>query len=186
MGYTHYFTFKVPKGIKAAKLEADYQAAILECAKVAKAFNQECSDKGLTDARLAGYTAHTKIGQYGGIELNGKGELAHESFTLREHFKQNLDGFGNGFAFCKTARKPYDTVVVACLSILKYRLGDAIEVSSDGEAGDWVNGVLLARRTLKRKVPNPIGKASSKSKPKENKSNQTEVQVIIFKTRRAR
>lgn len=150
MGYTHYFGFKVPKGIKAAKLEATYQLAIQECAKVARMYNKECAEKGLTHFRLSGYTAHTKSGQYGGIQLNGKGEYSHEAFELREHFKQNV------FGFCKTARKPYDTVIVACLAILKYRLGEAIDVSSDGRTDDWNEGVLLARRVIKRKVPNPI------------------------------
>lgn len=65
MGYTHYFSFKVPKGVKAAVLEATYQAAIRECSKVAKVYNKECNAKGLTDARLSGYTAHAKIGEYG-------------------------------------------------------------------------------------------------------------------------
>lgn len=181
MGYTHYFTFKVPKGIKAATLEANYQAAILECAKVAHEYNAECADKGLTDARLAGYTAHTKLGAYGGVELNGKGDLGHEFFTLREHFKQNLEGFGGGFHFCKTARKPYDTVIVACLAILKYRLGNAIEVSTDGQAGDWVNGVLLARRVIRRKVPNPIAKVKA-SVPETNSSKGARFE---FKIRRS-
>lgn len=180
MGYTHYITFKLPKGTKAATLEANYQTAILECARVAHAYNAECSDKGLTDARLSGYTAHTKVGQYGGIELNGKGDLMHETLTLREHFKQNFEEFGNGFAFCKTARKPYDTVVVACLAILKYRLGNAVEVSSDGTAGDWVNGVLLARRVIKRKVPNPL---STRTKAKKSSSKP---QTFEFKVRAKR
>ena len=181
MGYTHYLEFKIPKGTKAAKLEENYQKAILECSKVAKAYNAECAEKGLTDARLSGYTAHTKPGQYGGIELNGKGDLGHESFTLREHFKQNFEGFGNGFSFCKTARKPYDTVIVACLAILKYRLGNAITVSSNGSPGDWVNGVLLARRVIKRKVPNPLSVKETKPKDKNTKP-----QVFEFKVRAKR
>lgn len=170
MGYTHYYTFKVPKGIKATKLESAYQAAILECARVAHAYNAECSGKGLTDARLSGYTAHTKLGEYGGIELNGKADLAHEPLVLREHFKQNIEG--SGFGFVKTARKPYDTVIVACLAILKYRLGDAIDVASDGTAGDWVNGTLLARRVIKRKVPNPMS-TRTEAKAKGTAKGQT-------------
>ena len=59
--------------------------------------------------------------------------------------------------FCKTAYKPYDIVVTACLVILQYRLGDAIQVSSDGGAVDWVAGVNLARSVIRCKVPNPIG-----------------------------
>lgn len=155
MGYTHSFAFKVPKGIKAAKLESAYKSALVECARIARAYNRECEAQGLDYARLSGYTAHTKPGTYGGLQVNGKGEYAHEPFELREHFKQNVDSLG--IAFCKTNSKPYDTVVTACLAVLKYRLGDAISLNSDGTAGDWISGVLLARRVLRRKVPNPIG-----------------------------
>ena len=41
------------------------------------------------------------------------------------------------FDSCKTARKPYDIVVCCLLVILKYHLGNMIEVSSDG--ADWTN-----------------------------------------------
>lgn len=50
----------------------------------------------------------------------------------------------------------YDVVVVACLAALKHRLGDAIEVLSDGNTADWQTGVHLARVILKRKIQNPI------------------------------
>lgn len=150
MGYTHYFEFRKPKGIKAKDIERRYQSAIKECAKVALFWNAYCEHNGDDASRLSGYTAHTKPGTYGGIELNGKGENAHESFNLREHFKEN------NFGFCKTAQKPYDAVIVACLAILKYRLGNAIEVSSDGRPIDWEYGVKLASSVLRRNVPNPI------------------------------
>jgi hypothetical protein len=158
MGYTHYWTFRIPRGEKHPALEKKYQLALKECAKVAHVYNEECNMRGEDWARLSGYTAHTPIGTYGGVLINGKESNAHESFELREHFKQNFEGFGGGFSFCKTARKPYDIVVTACLAILKYRLGNAIEVSTNGESMDWIDGILLARRAIKRKVPNPVSK----------------------------
>ena len=150
MGYTHYFEFHKPKGIKAKDIERRYQSAIKECAMVALFWNEYCKRFWIDESRLSGYTAHTKPGTYGGIELNGKGENAHESFNLREHFKENK------FGFCKTAQKPYDAVIVACLAVLKYRLGDAIAVSSDGRAIDWEYGVKLACSALRLNIPNPI------------------------------
>jgi hypothetical protein len=167
MGYTHYFEFKVPKGVRAAHLEESYRNALIECARIARRYNEECAAKGLEFARLSGYTAHTRPGAYGGLQLNGKGEYAHEPFELREHFKQNIDGV----SYCKTDGKPYDTVIAACLAVLKYRLGDAIDVRSDGNAGNWVDGVLLARRVLRRKVPNPIGNMPRKDKLRTFKVN---------------
>lgn len=148
MGYTHYWTFKKDKTKTAKEVEELYQKAIKECQMIAVKYNEECED---SDARLSGYTAHSKVGSYGGLKINGKEENAHEDFCFREHFSEN-----ESFDFCKTARKPYDIVVTACLAVLKYRLGDSISVSSDGCVSDWNAGIELARRIIKRKIKNPI------------------------------
>jgi len=150
MGYTHYWSFNKLKGITAAELETKYLQALAECNRVARHWNTEIAVKGssLDSHRLSGFSAHTD--KYGGFEINGKGDNAHETFSLREHFSENEP------SFCKTARKPYDTVVTACLAVLKYRLGDAIDVTSDGTADDWADGVILARHVLSRAIPNPM------------------------------
>lgn len=152
MGYTHYWNFsKAPKG-EAARVESAYKAALVECARVIRAYNAHCESIGYDDGRLSGYSAHSKPGQYGGLNVNGKGDLAHETFAMREHFSEN-----ESFGFCKTARKPYDAVITACLAILAYRLPGLISVSSDGRAKDWETGVKLARNVLKRKgIKNPM------------------------------
>jgi hypothetical protein len=72
------------------------------------------------------------------IRFNGIGELGHETFGFRT-------GAPDPFGFCKTARKPYDDVVMRVLLVLAcYRPG--FELSSDGafdhewiEALDWFN-----------------------------------------------
>ena len=149
MGYTHYWSFNKPKKGKAQDVEKLYQQAIKDCQKVIAFYQRQCKKLDMPEDRLSGYSAHTA--NYGGIFFNGKQELAHEDFCLREHYSQNED-----FNFCKTARKPYDVVVTACLAILKYRLGDNIEVSSDGNFPDWEYGTELARKVLRRKIKNPI------------------------------
>jgi len=146
MGYTHYWTFKKPAKGQAAKTEQLYQKAIRDCQLLIRAFYNE-------HGGLSGYSAHTKLGAYGGILVNGKGDDGHEDFSLREHYSQNLE---QNFNFCKTAQKPYDVVVVACLAILKHRLSDLIEVSSDGDNSEWTDGVILARQVTKLKIKNPI------------------------------
>jgi len=135
MGYTHYWTFTSNRG-KTAQMEKKYQVAIKKCAKVIRAYSTEFGG-------LSGYTAHDKTGRYGGLKVNGSREYAHEDFAMREHLSEN-----ESFGFCKTAQKPYDTVVVACLIILKHCLGDSIEVSSDGNASEWANGLTLAKQVL--------------------------------------
>jgi len=155
MGYTHYWTFKPAARGEASQVEAAYQTAVRDCQRIILAYQKE-------NGGLSGYSAHTKLGQYGGIKLNGKGDDGHEDFFLREHFSQNLDQVyglgGGGFNFCKTAQKPYDVVVVACLCVLAYRLGDNVKVSSDGSVSDWAEGLELARRVLKRKIKMPFSK----------------------------
>jgi hypothetical protein len=143
MGYTHYWSFKKPRGITTAHLEHEYQRALLQCARLIKKLKRDGME-------LSGYTAHTKLGQYGGLKVNGKGDDGHEEFSLREHFAQNDRDF------CKTNQKPYDLAVTGCLVILKDILGDAITVSSDGRPSDWIQAVTLARQVLRRRVSNPI------------------------------
>ena len=143
MGYTHYFTFNKTK-TPAAKVEKQYQLAVGHCQKLVRSYYKQFGG-------LSGYSAHTKQGAYGGLLVNGKGDEGHEEFSLREHFKQN-----EGFNFCKTARKPYDLVIVGCLAILKHYLKDAIDVSSDGDCFDWNEGVAYAAQVTNLSLDNPI------------------------------
>jgi hypothetical protein len=74
------------------------------------------------------------------IRFNGKGEEGHETFILTRE-RQELESWmlsKNPFAFCKTARKPYDLAV--CLVLLSAFMiaPEVLEISSDGEwEGDW-------------------------------------------------
>lgn len=74
------------------------------------------------------------------------GDCSHETFgvsrILGKDAHVTADGF---FDCCKTAYKPYDIVVTACLIVLKYYLGDSIRVSTDGEANDWADGIQLCK-----------------------------------------
>lgn len=147
MGYTHYWSFKKPKSIKGThqEIEAKYQLAVRQCQRIVKAYNKDIKAKDSKHSdRLSGYSAHTKVNDYLGLAFNGTQDLSHETFILRDHWSANDD-----FNFCKTAQKPYDIVVVACLVTLQYYLGDLIEVSSDGNASEWVDGLKLARKVLK-------------------------------------
>jgi hypothetical protein len=142
MGYTHYWSFKASRG-DAKQVEAKYQRAVKACDKVVKFYSK-------LNGGLSGYSAHAK--GYGGINVNGSGDDGHETFILREHYSQNEAG-----NFCKTAQKPYDIVVVACLIILQHYLGTNIEVGSDGDVSEWHDGMQLAQKIsgLKTlKVPN--------------------------------
>ena len=144
MGSSHYFEINEIKGMAKVN-EMRYKRAIQDCQRIVRTYYKKYGG-------LSGYSAHTVIGQYGGLSVNGKGQLAHEDFTLREHFNQN-----KGFNFCKTDDKPYDLVVTACLAVLAHRLGDAFKVSSDGNAKHWTKGVAYARKVTGLAIKNPIG-----------------------------
>lgn len=157
MGYTHYWTFSAsPHTQRAAVLEAQYQKAILECQKVVLRLAEHNRDT-LGSSWMSGFTAHCKPGKYGGLGIGPTRAESGELFGMREHFSENKLN-----DFCKTHRSVYDTAVVACLAILKYRLKDNFSVSSDGDSEDWEAGVELARHVLRRKVPNPILRTRNK------------------------
>lgn len=153
MGYTHYWTFKPIKRGETAKINKAYKMAIRKCQELLVYWNEMHAYE--PNMRLAGYAAHVKPGLYGGLNFNGAREMAHENFLIREHYKQNLER--DYFGFCKTVRKPYDTVVVACLVILKHYLGDQISVASDGSLSDWAPGTGLVQAFLNNpNIKNPI------------------------------
>lgn len=151
MGYTHYWTFKKIDKKNAQKIEERYQLAIRQCQRVIRHWNSVVKkiDKE-SSHRLAGYSAHTIVGKYKGVSFNGTQEWGHENFTLPESFPLNGE-----FNFCKTNRKPYDTVVIACLIVLDHYLKDQIKVSSDGDTSDWTSGIFLVRSALRIKITNP-------------------------------
>lgn len=68
------------------------------------------------------------------IVFNGIGEDGHETFWV--------DRSEHGFGFCKTARKPYDEIVVACC-IAGVESGVFNEWSSDGDDKDHADGKIL-------------------------------------------
>ena len=116
MGYTHYWT--LGNGIEQADWDKFLVGArqIIETADAAGIALQDDS---------AGAA----------IFINGVGANAHESFVITSE--------DVGFNFCKTAQKPYDTVVTAILIHLKQSLGSLVVVTSDGSWNDWSDGRLL-------------------------------------------
>lgn len=82
------------------------------------------------------------------VRFNGVGDEGHETF----YFEKEKTGFN----FCKTAQKPYDIVVVACLIYAKICFGDKIRISSDGEVKNW-NGEIEAWQDGKKLFEKAIG-----------------------------
>lgn len=116
MGYTHYF-----KGLKSNEFIADALEQIVEKAREHGIFVGD------------GWGIGAPIISADEIAINGDASkgLDHETFYLSDD---------DGFNFCKTARKPYDAVVVATLvyAIVGEHEG-AENICSDGTWEDWVD-----------------------------------------------
>lgn len=135
MGYTHYW-YADKKNIDSQQ----YAAALKDIAKIVT--NQK--------AILAGPNGDGKPSMRSTIAFNGIGGDSHESFIL-----PSLPSNFEPFDFCKTAQKPYDIVVVACLARLAEVPGFRIE--SDGSAEELKDGTALASKILGRPIANPKG-----------------------------
>ena len=75
------------------------------------------------------------------ISFNGEAELSHESFGISTS--------SNGFDFTKTARKPYDSSVFACLYLAKIYFGDDIKVSGDDDEDDNLELISTIKQFLR-------------------------------------
>lgn len=137
MGYTHYWYLNVN-----AEEGDRFHQAIVDMATIVTANSQR--------EILAGWDGegNPEIDS-DKISFNGKEPDDYETFDFHRF------ELGKDFNFCKTAQKPYDVVVTACLAVAAEVIGDGIEVSSDGNGEDWEEGARLASKVLGREVPVP-------------------------------
>lgn len=85
------------------------------------------------------------------IRFNGVGDDGNETLVIDQHYKPGFpqtNDTGQLFKFCKTACKPYDRLVTACLVIFKHYFGDSFIVSSDGDIADWKDGMDDCQKVL--------------------------------------
>lgn len=124
MGYTHYYRREERLDEETFKLFAKDVKRIMQMAKTLK-------------IRLAGAGGEVKtkpIVEDDLICFNGYRSKAHETLLIsRIKTRRNLDsGDALIFDFCKTARKPYDKIVVAVLVAFKHHFPNS-RISSDGD-----------------------------------------------------
>ncbi len=138
-GYTHYFTWHEEPDEEALK------ACIGEMRRI-------------IDARtniLAGPNGDgTIVMDSANVNLNGIGTNAHEPFVFPG---------ATGYNFCKTAGKPYDEVVTACLLVARDHFPSPIlSIESDGSwsDGDWNAGKNLYSSVLGRAPHDPMSSLS--------------------------
>ena len=133
MGYTHYWRKPNPISLGAwEQIKDDAQKLIAASPVTIQYEDDDVRPPEVSDAH---------------IRFNGVGEDSYETFVL--------DPAMDEFQFCKTAAKPYDLIVCAILAVAQEHAGKSIRVSSDGDAGDWKDGIEFASKTLGRPVPLP-------------------------------
>lgn len=73
------------------------------------------------------------------IQFNGdeSKDLSHEDFYLIRKEKKGHK-FSGTLTFCKTNRKPYDLLVCATLILVHTYAPNSRDISSDGDADDWL------------------------------------------------
>jgi hypothetical protein len=93
----------------------------------------------------------------GRVGFNGAGfeDADHETFLVPKNIEDGAESWeaddikaGKRFHFTKTARKPYDVMVCACLLALKKRASSAWQISSDGDVEDWASSYRFAKGAL--------------------------------------
>lgn len=155
MGYTHYFT----QNRNFTKAEWETVSADLKA--VVDYAQHEC---GIALANGSGEGGTSPEFFPAMISFNGLGDDAHDTFMIRRNIKTKPDYEGEhnlAWDFCKTARKPYDDVVTACLCYLgsvtrKDKDGEPVigtevfSTSSDGKGANFLAGLDMARKALPR------------------------------------
>lgn len=137
MGYTHYWELN----------ERSFKGSLFS--RTVEGMNKIVEASPLVD-HWDGHDAGARIIKDYRVEFDGIGDEAHETFCF-----QAFELAGRNFNFCKTAQKPYDIVVTACLSVAADVIGDGIKVSSDGEPKDWEAGARFASEVLGRRIQVP-------------------------------
>lgn len=137
MGYTHYFTKKETDREDSRRFDMFAQGARTIIDYATKYEGIKIGDLEISDEIVI---------------FNGVGEDSHETFYWAKD--------ASGFNFCKTAYKPYDVVVTACLIHLKDVYGDLVDIGSDGQWSDWTLGARLYRNATGLTAENFLNKKS--------------------------
>lgn len=155
------------KGIRGetARLERLYKRTLKECQAIVASYSKEYGGIG-------GYSA--RDAKYGGLEVYGAKPNTLDRLTLREHFSQNAR-----IQTIDVGTYAYGTVVTACLTLIKHRLGDVFHVSSNGDATDWQAGVDLARNVTGLKLKNPMPKRAKPETPKATRAKRLVAGIVL-------
>jgi len=136
-GYTHYFTWH----------QAPEEAALKQCVAEMNRLIEYRKSMMVSPDEPGSIPGSLKLDS-SRVDFNGIGEEAHEPFVFPGR---------TGFNSCKTAYKPYDEVVTACLLVARdHFFPSVLSSSSDGSWNDWTQGVKLYSSVFRRVPRNPF------------------------------
>ena len=149
MGYTHYWNQAKVSIDEFQPIVDDFKKILPQIEKFLCFKLADSDGTGRADIRPGLIAFNGPDNKYGDM---------HEGFVLThapeveawevEYDRENGTTRVGAFGCTKTARKPYDLAVTACLIIAKHHLKDEIEVSSDGERIEWAPAILLCQDVL--------------------------------------
>jgi hypothetical protein len=131
VGYTHYW-YVDKDADRGLMVEAGREMAEVVAAASVPLGNWEGEPGTLPEIDL----------ETGKVWFNGIGDDANETFAWPpdlDHIPESHTDRSRSFNFCKTARMPYDHVVVACLLAAQRVMGDQIEILSDGSLEEFLD-----------------------------------------------
>ena len=141
MGYTHYWT-------QTRSFTAEEWIEVSDDIREILSYVENLLGVPLADGRG---DAGTRPVFDNDIKFNGLGGDAHETFIVHRKREKSWSGGKLSEDFCKTACKPYDVAVTACLCYLASVAGTHT-VSSDGKGSDFIAGLNAARQAIPRKA----------------------------------
>jgi len=79
----------------------------------------------------------------------GMGSGSYETFCI-EQYQQRQDHQTDPliFNFCKTSYRPYDLTVTAVLIAFKHHFFNQVQINTDGQEKDWMDGRILCNNIL--------------------------------------
>ena len=150
MGYTHYWDIKKNETYDSNKMRDTFKKV---SAEIKKGLN-ELPDK--TSIKICGgnHGYPTPVINESEVWFNGDptGDMGHETFHIP--IGDFYTGLWKGkFAFCKTARKPYDLLVCfALISFAQHFPPKVFTYSSDGDSGDWETAFNFYEKVTGKKI----------------------------------
>lgn len=133
MTYTHYYKFILDNNLNKSSYNNALEDVIILINKYQKDYNLDIYNNIEYDDKI--YK----------IIFNGPEGDKCEYFKLPEACNIEFD-------FCKTAKKSYDDIVVACLIIMSHVFN--FKVNSDGNKNNWLKGQKLVIDTFGDKYNN--------------------------------